>query len=557
MEIENEDSMNSKGKTNYIDTKILDRKTLWGLFILLGTIFATISVQHYRNDIHPANESARIYAAWAIVDHHTVALDPVFDEILPSWRSSGRPPNRDVAVANNRYLLDKAPGVTFLAIPIVAVMRLVGARPDFATTAWILTLLLAAVPSAIFVVFAINRMGGRFQGFALAAGLIATPWLVYAGLLFGHALAASLVGLAAFMTLGSMDRTAGDPHYWRNAFLGGFFAGFAVLTEYPTAFMVVALAIALATDGTRRHRLIPMVLGGTIPALMLMAWNQTCFGGPFNLSYGFKAADDFAAICAQGAWGISAPSLDRLWALTFSPSRGIFFAAPWLLSAPVAIAALILRKEDATAWKVFLVTGGIGYAIFISGFVDFMGGSAMGPRHLLPVIPVFAIAIARAMPVNGTLASLMLGTVLSSYAFSAISALGWPYHPESIANPTFDLALPVMIEGGFAPTVWDAFIAQPTGSILAFIAGGAVLLAAFLYPRPSGPHESLTIRPITIAVAVVVALAHLSITASSTSGTGHTASESLQIIRERATAHELLGHDDIANKIRNSLKSWR
>ena len=170
---------------------------------------AMASVMHYRDDVHPANEASRIYAALALVDHGTVALDPVFDDVAPGWRAAGRPPNLDVAVFEGSYRLDKAPGVTLLAVPVVAAIRAAGGHPSFATLTWLLALLLAALPSAAFAEMLRRRLRReRVPGGNLwAAGLVlATPWLAYGGMLFGHALAGSLAGAGVLLALGPLAR---------------------------------------------------------------------------------------------------------------------------------------------------------------------------------------------------------------------------------------------------------------------------------------------------------------------------------------------------------------
>ena len=243
-------------------------------------------VQHYRNDLHPANEASRIYAALAIVDHGTVALDPVFDDIAPGWRGSGRPPNRDVSVFEGSYRLDKAPGVTLLAVPVLGAMRLAGLEPSFSTLAWLLSLLFSALPAALFAEGLRRRLLADRMPPAISAGIVlATPWMAYGGMLFGHSLAAALAGGGMLLALGPIPvdpERSGAPgeapgrDRFRTA-VAGLLLGLAVLTEYPAVVLAILVAASLAVDPARR-RLLPWLALGALPAVAgLLAWNQANF----------------------------------------------------------------------------------------------------------------------------------------------------------------------------------------------------------------------------------------------------------------------------------------
>src|SRR5262245_42278191 len=103
-------------------------------------LVAMASSQHYREDVHTANEEARVYAAIALAEHRSAALDAVYDERAPGWRGRGRPPNVDLASDGRHLYLDKAPLASWLATPVVAVLSLVG-LPRYAELTWLLTLL--------------------------------------------------------------------------------------------------------------------------------------------------------------------------------------------------------------------------------------------------------------------------------------------------------------------------------------------------------------------------------------------------------------------------------
>jgi hypothetical protein len=535
------------------------------MLIMAGLLLVALaSVNHYRDDVHPANEAARVYAALAIVDHGTVALDPVFDDFFPGWRARNRAPNADVARMGDRHLLDKAPGLTFLSVPVVASLRLLGIRPGFATLTWLLALLLSALPSAVFAA-AMWRRFHRDPALSGAPGWLAplivlgTPWLAYGGMLFGHALAAVLAGSGALLALGPMNSSSGSPSpsgrmrtRWASPFLGGLALGGAVLTDYPTAALVVLVAAAMLADREGRRRLPALVVGGIGPALCLVAWNMACFDHPFAMSYGFKNDPALAAIHAQGAFGFTFPAVERLMGILASARRGLFFLAPWLAVGLAGAVPAIVDRGLSRQWRIVLAGGSVGYPLMVAGFVDWQAGMSMGPRHLLPAIPFMGLSMARLLARAGTgsastlAQSGLLGLGLSASVLCAIGAWVFPYFSTRVKNPIFEVALPVLLEGGPTPTIWDSILPSPAGFL---VAGAAGLVALAVASRKPGP---LALRRIPLVA--LLALMHLGAASRpSTDGPDGLA----RVLADRALAFELNGRYDLGGQARDALKRAR
>lgn len=538
-------------------------------------VLAMASVQHYRDDVHPANEASRVYAALALVDHGTVALDPVFDDFFPGWRTAGHPPNVDVSRVDGSFRLDKAPGLTLFAVPILGLLRAAGFHPSFATLTWLLAVLLSALPSALFAEALRHRLrrDGRAGGDLVAVGtVLATPWLIYGGLLFGHALAASLAGGGLLLVLGP-TRPNGDDGGRRSAAIGGLLLGLAVLTEYPVAALAILGSGAMAVDRSRR-RLLPWVMLGALgPACGLLAWNDACFGSPFAVSYGYKAASNLAAVHAQGAFGFTLPSAERLAGILIGPRRGLLFLAPWMLAGLAGSLMAASNRGFTAAWRVALGAGVPAWCLLVSGFVDWTAGASVGPRHLLPGLPLMAVGsmvLLQASPASAgrriALAA-AAGPILSAFALSAAAAWTFPYAIESIVNPVAELAIPVLLEAGPAPTVWDGLLPRPLGALLALAAGLVLLglpLGRFLgigqacqvrtgaiegVPSPAG-----TLAPgRLLAAAFVTAVLHLAGATLPETSPEHTAS----LLRNRAWAFEMLGRDDLATAVRDGINRAR
>lgn len=277
-----------------LSTSIRERTTRLVGWLLLWVVIT--APQHYREDAHPPNEASRLYAALALSRHGTTDLSPVFDDFFPGWRSLGRPPNADVAEAGGQFLLDKAPGLTLLAVPIIAAADLVAsifssAPLGFSHLAWLLSALLCGLSTVGFIALLHRRLNreapvsARFVPVVLA---LATPWLAYAGMLMGHALAASLFGSGLLLAMGPLGRDSSGTPDSRRAATGGLLLGLAILVEYPVAVLVLLACVSLASDPYRRRSL-PWVTLGVVPSVVaLIAWNVVAFGGPLEMSYSHK-----------------------------------------------------------------------------------------------------------------------------------------------------------------------------------------------------------------------------------------------------------------------------
>lgn len=535
-------------------------------------LFALAAPQHYRDDLHSANEASRVYAALALVHHGTARLEPIFDRYFPTWRATGHPPNVDVAVKDGHYLPDKAPGLTLLAVPLIAPLAALGWEPSYAELVWWLMLWLAALPSVLGMLWLHRRLQpevGPLLALVAPAALLGTPWLIYGGLLFGHALCASLVALGVPLALGALGHTPPRGGPTREALLGGLALGAAVLVEYPAAWVALGVTAALALDAPRRHRLPWLFLGALGPALALGAWNTLVFGGPFAFSYGYKAHAGMAAAHGVGAYGLGWPRPEALHGLLVSSRRGLLHAAPWALAGLLGAVAAASDRRLASVWRRSLLVLPLGGIVLMAGFGDWHGGRALGPRYLLFLLPLLAVAAATALARLGTgklrdgLLGGLAGLLGSSLLLALAGAYGFPYVSEQIDNPLFEVVLPVWQAAGPGPTRLDGLAPSPWGAILGAAAAFAALALLGFAPRLCGapphgaPGSSSAIREGKatsrglgrgwIALIACSALVlHLSLASRSTT-TGPGARR--RVLAERAFAHVVLGQHAAARML--------
>lgn len=445
---------------------------------------------HFWPHLHTANEAIRLYFVQALVDHGTVALDPV-------CAMHGSIPV-DRAEHGGRILLDKAPGLSLLLVPIYAALQTLWPavrRQDFWLFGYIGTLLAVLLPLCL-ALWQLQRWWRQRDVPPTAAGLglllllLASPLLVYGGLLFGHGLAAALIAGAVFGLAGA------PPQPGPRAWAVGAAAGYAGVVETPVfvlAAMIVvwALARATAAQGSWRAGVAaagPVAAGVAAGAALQLGYNWLVFGDPLLFAYAFKGDANLASIHDSGLLGFRLPSAEALWGLTFGAARGVFYHAPWLLAALAGLVAAARGPEQTPlrqdARAILAMT--FAYFLVIASFVDWRAGDAVGARHLLPLVPLVGAGLPLLLPLSRwplrAAALLAARSALAAAAAMGVllhlpSAAGFPYHPDRLLYPVFELAWPVVTAfASYAPS-WGSLAGLP--GPWAFALQIAIILATF------------------------------------------------------------------------------
>lgn len=433
------------------------------------------------------NEFSRYDLVRALVEDGTTRIDAYHDN------------TGDKAFYQGHYYSDKAPGASILGIPVYAGLlltaRLAGqADPDQDTAIQALAFGVGAIPTVLLVLLLVRFLRPTVgEPWALAIGLayglgsIAFP---FATMLFGHAASACFL-FAAFYVLWRA-RTLGRSRRW--PLLAGLLAGLAALVDLTMLLGVaVLLAYALIDEGAAPMRLrglnwrasALMVLGGLVPAAILLAYNWASFGGPFSLGYTNLPAGAFAEGMGQGLFGATIPSLDVAGELLVGP-RGLLRLAPWFVAAPLGL--LAARRRDVRAEVMVCGAIVIAFFVFNAGYFLPFGGWTPGPRFLVPALPfaavLVALAPARLRPPIGILAAVSVGLVF-------VATATMPNAPEAIDDPYLDLWLPRLLAGDIADTLawtrWGFHGVQPI-AVLAIAL--AVALVAGVATTRDGPRPA-------------------------------------------------------------------
>jgi hypothetical protein len=396
------------------------------------------------------NPDTHIYLAASIVDRGQLNIDPY------------APYTGDKAAYNGHYYSDKAPGASLLAVPVYAFVKLTlyqgktpylqllsasdAERTDFLPR-YLMTLLVVGLPAALlgglifrFLAYLGLGPGGRVV-LALGYGL-GTIAFAFSTVFFSHQIAALLL-FAAFYILFRIRRGTLSQRYYLAA---GVLAGYAIITEYPTALIVGCLAL-YAFFPARNWRALLLMGAGALPSLIIAAvYNTLCFGAPWNQGYANLAGPEaFRVGQAQGFLGITYPHLDAVWQMTFGPYRGLFLLSPFLL---LAVPGFVLLFRQRAAWRseAILWLGIVAvYFFFAMSYFAWDGGYSLGPRHFIPALPFLVLPIALMLKQRGWLRRLTVALIALSVLIVTLATAVFPLNDPRFDSPLSQRVLPLLL----------------------------------------------------------------------------------------------------------------
>ncbi|HVT45425.1 MAG TPA: hypothetical protein VMT00_13670 [Thermoanaerobaculia bacterium] len=388
------------------------------------------------------NQSSSFALTRAIVERGTLRID--------AYRET----TEDIANIGGRVYSNKAPGLSLLAVPPYAVIHaierragidpgipLVAARNMYLCTVAICGVAGAAIPAMLYV-WGRRRLGVSHRTAVLAALLtaLATPLLPYATVLVAHVPNAAVL-LAALM-LARRDGAG-------SAAASGAFSGLAALLNYLCLPVVGLTTLLVALPRPGRLRRVAAHLRGAFPPLLLLAWYQvqlfgTIFRNPITAHEIFVSEKAWMGI-------IKPPSADALIGITISPYRGLFYLSPILLFGVWGLVRAWRAGRERPALAFIAATGFLFFAFNIT-FNGWSGGSAIGPRYLVPLMPFLGIGLLSALGIEGarrrrivTALVIVLAIVsfANNFAATAVDPLPW----EPVRDPLGEHIYPALVTG--------------------------------------------------------------------------------------------------------------
>ncbi|MFA5964758.1 MAG: hypothetical protein WC804_12130 [Sphingomonas sp.] len=349
------------------------------------------------------NNATRLFGALALIEQHDAKIDR-FESLTI-----------DKAQFGDHHFMDKAPGMTLMAAPMLWVANKTThatsreqvidiTNPKLEKFLSLRLQLAVAFSTALLTAFAavlLFDLGTGITG-SVTAGLVAALGYALGSIiwgwsttLFGHAPVAALLTIATW----AVWRGTSGPYElgrWRYPVMAGAALGWALVVEFTALFGGVAIGLwalwrTRKLDAPTRWR----IYGVTVVVALLMlvplaVYNQLAFGTPFKLGYegvvGFNGMQ-------QGLFGLTYPKADVLFKIIFSPRRGLLWVAPVLLLGAIGLDRMI--RDRATRDLGILAAGIVTVVLLVNAsYAYWDGGASTGPRHSVVAIPFLALGLA-------------------------------------------------------------------------------------------------------------------------------------------------------------------
>jgi len=474
----------------------------WWHFLLFAVVY--LYAFPYFDRLRNANEMPRILMTRAIVDRGVLNIDHGMNELSSVSDTS-------VAPSGHRYP-NKAPGPSFLAVPVYALCKLLGVT-SLRSLTWAFRVTVATLPTLLFLPF-FYRLSRRFtvsepaRRAALVAFALGSQAFPYALLFMSHALATAFLGIA-FVSAVRLVRDSSQ-RWKRAAALSGFSCAMAVMMDYQSVMAATVIGLYVLLRGSPRLRnLAWMALGAFPPAASLAVYQKVAFGSFVKTGYDF-GVDRSTLSGFMGIIGFNKAALASTFIL---PSNGILVLAPWVLLAVVGGLAIACNREARArmgAEAVACATIAIAYLMFLSSLLPYMarGGWCVGPRYMTVAMPfvawLAAVGVQTAARWTPTKV-LALALILASATIFVVGATTFPHWPDRLENPLYDLVFPLLGRG---------FAVHSLGTLLGLQGLAAILplyvfaLVAMLWLLGLLRRRSLPTLAMVCGLAALIVLGH-------------------------------------------------
>ncbi len=417
---------------------------------LLAIAAAYLYIFPFFPTIHSANELPRAYLIKAIVDDHSFAID----RGVAKWGSTV-----DVSPSNGHQYSNKAPGSSLLAAPAYAIAESMIGEPSLDVTLWIGRVTTGIVPTLLFLALLWKFLerdapDPAIRRLVLVAYALGSMAMTYSILYYSHQLGAVCIASAWILATDFVDRRRG-----RGAIVAaGLLAGAAPLADYQAIFAavpVVAYIVARMWRWPRRElvrALVIATLAALVPIAILLGYHAVCYGSPWKT--GYDASTTFAHFHQQGFLGITKLRWVAFAGSTVSADNGLVTLAPWLLLAIPG--GVLLARTDRRGTAIVAAAIAIIYLLFVSSINFWRGGWEVGPRYIIAMLPFLLPPIAAQLTawqkrplILGAAAGLMIVGV----AIYALTSATFPYWPDTVANPFYDVTLRLLADNLAAPNL--------------------------------------------------------------------------------------------------------
>jgi len=458
-------------------------------FLLIAAVTALVGAFFpYFEEVRSANELSRVYLVNALLEDRSVSIDGPFERL-------GHITDR--SLRDGKRYCDKAPGISFVGLPIVAATRAVAGKLSLRDEVRLLRVWLATVPmglALLLMAFVLARYvpDRDLRLVMLAAFGTGTLMTTYGELLFSHSLSAALLfGIHLAIPAHADDKVR------LRAPIVGLLTSIAVCVEYQNVIFLLPLGVFFVMRVRARPVPIGFALLGALPfAILLGAYHHAAFGSPFKTGYSFVESA-FAKVHEEGFLGISWPRPSNLQLSFLSADKGLFFFSPFLALALPGLPLLWRVRPEGRIHLVMLAT----IVLFVSSMVYAGGGWTVSQRHFTVLVPWLALPLGLALMRWPALQPVFAGLVVPSVVVTGLSSVVWPHYQYEFTNPFFQMGWPLFADGFAPPNALGDLIGLPTRWLVSAAAAAWIVgLLAWILRSVRAPSR------IAIAILVTVAL---------------------------------------------------
>jgi len=409
------------------------------IFILLLSATFVLMFSYHKHSYD--NENTRLDLAYSIVIRNTLNIDPYHENTI------------DKAYFEGHYYCDKAPGLSFFAVPFIYAGKMLFPdfewHPDNPVLRYYIVIVTLVIPTIIClfllwrIVFFLTGENLVFPLFAYSLSSLALP---YSTLFYDHQFTSNLMIIVFYLWLSS-ERSGKHVSLYKGL-MSGFLLGYISISEYPAAIPAIVFAAFLFFRVKSKGYKVCILAGFIVPLLLFASYNNAAFGHPLRIGYFYESNEWFRNEMGKGLGGVTYPSLSSAVKLLFEPHKGYFFSQPFLLLAiPGAYIALKQKSLLKTSVMLMIIFILIRFLINISYYEPY-GGFSPGPRFIVGTIPFMIIISSVAWnKLSPYLKGIAGGVALFCAADFVIINIVEPHIPPVFKGPLFHYVIPLLNSG--------------------------------------------------------------------------------------------------------------
>jgi hypothetical protein len=255
----------------------------------------------------------------------------------------------------------------------------------------------------------------------------------------------------------------------------GLLAGAALLADYQAVFAALPVAVyvvaRLRPRGALWRGLAAAVAGAALPVGFLLVYHAICFGSPWRT--GYDASTTYASFHQHGLLGLTEFRWQAFWGSLGRIDNGLLALSPWWLLAIPGSVWLWRQGDRATVAIAAAVTA--LYILFISSLNFWRAGWEVGPRYIAAMLPFLLPAVAAqlqrwaARPLRLGLAAGLVGVGITVYVLSSAT---FPYWPDTVRHPLYDVTFRLLSDNRVAPSLASALGIAGVAGIVPYLAIG-------------------------------------------------------------------------------------